>query len=125
MIVFGIISSFYDYLTFGVLIFFLKAGVDQFRTGWLIESVVSASLIVLIVRTADVFYKSRPGKYLLIATLCVILFTIFLPFTPLAAIMGLVRLPISFYGWLMLIVLCYALTAEIAKRFFYKLVHIK
>ncbi|MFI5151838.1 MAG: magnesium-translocating P-type ATPase [Chitinophagales bacterium] len=125
MIVFGIISSLYDYLTFGVLIFFLKAGVDQFRTGWLIESVVSASLIVLIVRTSDAFYKSRPGKYLLIATLCVILFTLFLPFTPLAAIMGLVRLPISFYGWLMLIVLCYALTAEIAKRFFYKLVHIK
>ena len=125
MIVFGIISSIYDYITFGILIFFLKAGVDQFRTGWLIESVISASLIVLIVRTSNAFYKSKPGRYLLIATICVILFTIMLPFTPLSPVLGLVPLPIPFYGWLMLIIFCYALTAEIAKRFFYRMVKIK
>jgi len=123
MILFGIISSLFDYLTFGVLLFYLHADADQFRTGWLIESVVSASIIVLIVRTSNAFYKSKPGKYLLMATTCVVLFTIFIPFTPLSKIMGLLPLPASFYFWLCLIVMLYATTAEIAKRIFYKIVH--
>ncbi|HEX4851620.1 MAG TPA: HAD-IC family P-type ATPase, partial [Puia sp.] len=57
MIVFGIISSLFDYITFGVLLFGLHAGIEEFRTGWLIESVVSASLIVLVIRTSKPFYK--------------------------------------------------------------------
>ncbi|PWT77587.1 MAG: magnesium-translocating P-type ATPase [Bacteroidetes bacterium] len=120
MVVFGIISSVFDYLTFGVLLFVLHAGVAEFRTGWLVESVVSASLIVLIVRTSLPFFQSRPGKYLLGATLFVIFFTIVLPVTPLAHLLGLVPLPISFYGWLGMIVILYGISAEIAKRYFYK-----
>lgn len=122
MIVFGIISSLFDYVTFGVLLFWLHASTDQFRTGWLIESVVSAALIVLIIRTSKAFYKSRPGKYLLLSTLAVVLIALFLPLTPLAKVMGLVTLPLSFYGWLSIIIFLYALTAEVAKRIFYRIV---
>jgi Mg2+-importing ATPase len=125
MIVFGIISSVFDYITFGVLLYWLHAGVDEFRTGWFIESVVSASIIVLIVRTSAVFYKSKPGKYLMIATVIIVLFTIIFPLTPFAAILGLVPLPLSFYLWLFLIIILYALTAETAKKIFYKHVQIK
>jgi Mg2+-importing ATPase len=120
MIVFGIISSVFDYITFAVLIFFLHAGVDEFRTGWLLESVISASLIVLIVRTSLPFYKSRPGKYLLGATLGVVAVTILLPFTLFGKVLGLIELPLSFYAWLGLIIILYAFTAEFAKRIFYK-----
>jgi Mg2+-importing ATPase len=51
MVVFGLLSSIFDFLTFGALLFLLHANVDQFRTGWFIESVISASFIVLIIRT--------------------------------------------------------------------------
>ena len=125
MILFGIISSLFDYITFGVLLYGLHASVDEFRTGWFIESVVSASIIVLIVRTSAVFYKSKPGKYLMIATFMIVLFTIIFPYTPFAGIMGLVPLPLSFYFWLFLIIVLYALAAETAKRFFYRKVQIR
>ena len=120
MIVFGFISSVFDFLTFIVLLYWLRAGVDEFRSGWLLESVVSASLIVLILRTSKPFYKSRPGKFLLAATIGVIAITIILPFTPFASPLGLIPLPISFYLWLATIVILYGMTAEIAKRIFYR-----
>jgi P-type Mg2+ transporter len=125
MIVFGIVSSVFDYITFGVLLFWLHASTDQFRTGWLLESVISASIVVLIVRTSQPFYKSRPGKYLLFSTLCVIVLVIALPFTPLADILGLVPLPIAYYGWGFLIIFLYSVSAEAVKRIFYKLVRLK
>lgn len=120
MIVFGIISSVFDYATFGVLLYWLKASPAEFRTGWFLESVVSASLIVLVVRTSRPFYKSRPGKYLLFSTALIVLITLALPFTPLIGILGFARLPLRFYVWMSVIVLCYIVTAETAKRIFYR-----
>ena len=125
MIVFGIISSLFDYLTFAILLFWLHADQKQFRTGWLVESIVSAALIVLIVRTSQAFYKSKPGKYLLAATIAVVAIAILIPFSPLANILGLVAIPFRFYGWLGLIILGYVITAEYAKTIFYKWVHIR
>jgi Mg2+-importing ATPase len=58
MLTFGPVSSLFDYLTFGVLLFLLHADTDQFRTGWFAESVISASLIVLVIRTRQPFFKS-------------------------------------------------------------------
>jgi hypothetical protein len=69
---FGLLSSVFDYLTFGELLYFMKAGEKVFQTGWFIESVVSASLIVLVVRTRLPFLKSPPGKYLAIATALIV-----------------------------------------------------
>ena len=66
MIVFGLVSSIFDYLTFGALIW-LNATVQQFRTGWFIESILSAALIVLVVRTRRPFFRSRPSKLLALA----------------------------------------------------------
>lgn len=119
MVVFGLISSIYDYATFGALYYWLKAGSSEFRTGWFLESVVSASLIVLVVRTSRAFYRNLPGKYLLICTLAIIAVTIVLPFTPLAPLLGFVPLPLPFFGVLFVILVLYILTAEIAKRIFY------
>lgn len=120
MFTFGILSSLFDFLTFGVLIFFLRANEQQFQTGWFLESVVSASLIVLVVRTLLPFFKSLPGKYLAIATGIVILAVLILPFTPLASLFGFISLPIAFYGWMLLIVVLYIISAELVKKWFYK-----
>ena len=78
MIVFGLVSSVFDYLTFGVL-FWLNATVEQFRAGWFIESIVSASLIVLVMRTRRPFFKSRPSKMLALATTGIVLITVLTP----------------------------------------------
>jgi len=123
MIVFGIISSVFDYLTFALLLFWFHAGEKEFRTGWLVESVISAALIVLIVRTSRRFYESKPGKYLLIATVSVVVITIFLPFSPVAGLLGLTPLPLRYYGSLSIIILMYLISAEMAKRIFYRSVH--
>jgi Mg2+-importing ATPase len=88
MMTFGILSSVFDYLTFGVLLLILHATTDQFRTGWFLESVISASVTVLVIRTRKSFFRSKPGKYLLIATLLIVVVTIIFPFTPLAELLA-------------------------------------
>jgi P-type Mg2+ transporter len=120
MITFGLVSSVFDYLTFGFLLLILHATEGQFRTGWFIESVISASIIVLVIRSRKPFFRSRPGKYLLIATLSIAVITLFLPITPLGNIFGFSPLPIKTYLLLLLIVAIYILAAEITKKIFYK-----
>jgi len=120
MLIFGLLSSFFDYLTFGVLLFFMKADEKLFQTGWFLESVVSATLVVLVVRTRLPFFKSLPGKYLMMATGLMVLVVLALPFSPLAGLFGFVRLPLSFYGWMGVIVAVYIGSAELAKKWFYK-----
>ena len=98
MLTFGLLSSVFDYLTFGVLLLVLHATPTQFRTGWFLESVVSASLIVLVIRTRRPFFQSRPGRLLLMATLAVVTATLVLPYTPLGGILGFAPMPGSFLG---------------------------
>ena len=122
MLTFGILSSVFDYLTFGALLLILHASQTQFRTAWFVESVVSASLIVLVIRSRKSIVHSRPGKYLLMATLLVVAATFILPYTPLDQILGFSKLPASFVLIIIGIVIVYILAAEFAKRVFYRLV---
>jgi len=124
MLTFGLISSVFDYLTFGVLLLVLHAAPDQFRTGWFMESVISASIIVLVIRSRRPFFKSRPGKHLLIATLAVVACAMIFPFTPLAMLFGFVPLPMSFLMILGGIIILYILTAELAKKIFYSKINL-
>ncbi len=120
MIVFGLISSFFDFLTFGVLLFILKASPDEFRTGWFVESVISASSIVLIIRTFRRFYRSRPSMYLLFAVLAIIALTCALPFMSISKLFSFTRLPLIFYIAVAAITIAYIISVEIAKHFFFK-----
>lgn len=120
MITFGMISSIFDFMTFGVLIFLLHANVEHFRTGWFQESVISAALIVLVIRTRGVFFRSKPGGYLLAATLAVVGITMALPYTPLGPLFGFSPLPWEFIPILAGIIVLYFITAEVGKWFFYK-----
>ena len=124
MITFGLVSSIFDYLTFGALLLILHATQDQFRTGWFLESVISASLIVLVIRSRKPFFRSRPSKYLFMATLLVVIVTVILPFTPMSEIFGFTRLSISFHLLVAVIVVLYIVTAEMAKTVFYQKVRI-
>jgi P-type Mg2+ transporter len=88
MVVFGLLSSVFDYLTFGALLLLLHAQPEQFRTGWFIESTISASMVVLVVRTRQSIFDSKPGKYLFWATLLTVSVALIIPFTPLALLLG-------------------------------------
>ena len=120
MITFGIVSSVFDYLTFGALLLVLHASQVQFRTAWFLESVISASIIVLVIRSRKPFFRSKPGKYLQISTFSIIAMTLILPYTPLAGVFGFSPLPLPFLFFIGLIVIVYIFTAEIVKKAFYK-----
>jgi P-type Mg2+ transporter len=119
MIVFGILSSVFDYFTFGALLFVLRATPEMFRTGWFMESVISASLIVLVIRTRKPFFRSLPGRLLFTATLIVGAATLILPFTPLGSLFEFSPIPMEFFALMGAIVGFYVLSAEVAKRLFY------
>ena len=94
-----------------------------FRTGWFIESVISASLIVLVIRSRRPFFKSSPGKYLLLTTIAIVGVTLILPFTPLGNIFGFTQPPLLILLLMSIIVVFYIILAEAAKGIFYK--HVK
>jgi Mg2+-importing ATPase len=120
MMTFGLVSSVFDYLTFGALLLVLHATQDQFRTGWFLESVCSASLIVLVIRSRKPFFRSKPSKYLSVATLSTVTLTLILPFIPLGLIFGFNPVPISFLLLIGIIVSGYIISAEMAKTVFYR-----
>ena len=124
MVTFGTVSSVFDYLTFGTLLLVLHTTADQFRTGWFLESVMTELLIMLVIRTQMPFFKSRPGKYLLISTLIVASVTLALPYSPLNGILNLTPLPLPVLLILMGIAVLYVVASELAKRFFYKRVQL-
>jgi len=124
MATFGLLSSVFDYITFGVLLLILNAGETEFRTGWFVESVASAALIVLVIRTRRPIFRSRPGRYLRLSTLLVVCCALAVPFTPLAGVFGFVRLPATFLAALGVILLLYVGSAEVAKKLFYRHIHV-
>ncbi len=119
MLTFGLVSSVFDYLTFGALLLLLNASPEQFRTGWFVESVISASAIVLIIRTRRPFFTSKPGPYLILATFAVAVFTLLFPILPMASVFGLTPMPLSFLLLVAAILAGYVVTAELVKRQFY------
>lgn len=119
MITFGLLSAVFDYLTFGILLWLLHADQKVFQTGWFTESVISAILIVLVVRTRRAFFRSLPGRYLAAATLTVLLGVLVVPATPLMTWFSFTPLPLAFYGWMVLTVIGYMVSAELAKQWFY------
>jgi Mg2+-importing ATPase len=119
MIIFGLTSSLFDFLTFGILLFVLKGTQDIFRTGWFVESLLTELLVALVVRTRRPFYRSRPGRWLLISTAVVTALTFVLPYLPLNPVLGFVPLPASVMAWLVAITVLYVLATEVVKKFFY------
>lgn len=118
MIEFGVLSSVFDFLTFGVLIA-LAVGPELFRTGWFVESLLTELVIALVVRTRRPFYRSRPGKLLLGSTLVLIPLTFVIPYLPFAELIGFVHMPIAVVGAVAGITVAYVLATELLKRRFY------
>ncbi|MGB8134283.1 MAG: HAD-IC family P-type ATPase, partial [Nitrososphaeraceae archaeon] len=120
MMVFGLLSTVFDYITFGTLLLLLNSTPDEFRTAWFMESIISASVVVLVIRTRRPFLKSKPSRYLLTSTLLIIAITTLIPISFLGKLFNLTTLPLVYLPIIAAIVLAYLLTAELVKRSFYK-----
>jgi Mg2+-importing ATPase len=120
MLTLGPVSSVFDFLTFGVLLFLFHAGPELFRTGWFVESLATQVLVIFIIRTPANPLRSRPSPALTASALLVVLAGLLLPFTPVARMIGFVPLPPAFLGFLVVVVATYLLLVECIKRHFYR-----
>jgi Mg2+-importing ATPase len=120
MIVFGLVSSFFDFLTFGLLLYLVQSTEQQFRTGWFVESLLTEILVALVVRTRRPFYKSKPGRMLWISTVLVALLTLAIPYIPYANVFGFVPLPLEVMILIVAITFLYLLATESVKQAFYR-----
>lgn len=120
MIVFGAVSSLFDFITFGILIYVLHANETIFRTGWFVESVVTEVLILLIIRTRRTFVKSRPGKLMLWSGVGVVMLVLVLPYLPYVSGIGLAPLPQKTMAAMLVIAVGYAVFGEITKKIIFR-----
>ena len=119
MVLFGLVSSLFDFLTFGILLYVFSTSENEFRTGWFIESLLTELVIALVARTRRLCFRSRPGRLLLWSTVAVISLTIVLPYLPFHSLLGFVPLPASLMAMLICLTLLYVFVVEIAKKYFY------
>jgi len=120
MISFGLVSSVFDLLTFGMLLWIFQAAPPEFRTGWFVESLLTELLVALVVRTRRRFYRSRPAASLVFITALVALVAVVLPYSPLADWFEFVPLPMHLMLSLVGLSVAYVLTVEVCKRGFYR-----
>ncbi|ORW90170.1 magnesium-transporting ATPase [Mycobacterium sp. IEC1808] len=120
MLIFGPISSLFDFLTFGLMLGVLHAGVVEFRTGWFVESLATQTLIIFAIRTRKVpFFRSRASVPLTVTSLTVVAVGVALTISPLAHTLGFTPLPWQFFAVLGGFVVVYLVLVELAKLMFY------
>jgi P-type Mg2+ transporter len=122
MMIIGPISSIYDFLTFGVLLWVFHASTDAalFHTGWFVESLATQTLVVFVIRTAGNPFKSRPGRPLLISVLAIVAIAVVLPYTPARTLVGFIPLPLSLLGAIAVLAVMYLLVVQTVKSWFYR-----
>ena len=120
MIVFGLISSVFDLLTFGVLLYVFHAGQGEFQTSWFMISLLTELAVVLVLRTRKPAFRSRPSRLLLGSTLAVAAATFAVPFLGGASVMfGFVPLSMMELATVVAIIGGYIVATEIAKVWFF------
>jgi len=120
MIFFGPISSIFDFMTFGVMLFVFHARGSLFQTAWFTESLATQSLVIFAIRTRrSPFFRSTPGLALTLGTIASVAVGMTLPFTPLAGWFGFTPLPLGFLAILAGMVVVYLALVEVGKSFFF------
>jgi Mg2+-importing ATPase len=135
MIFIGPLSSIFDYATFFLMLYFfnchlftdasaspeMKAYYEKlFHTGWFVESILTQTLIVHIIRTRKIpFFQSSPSAVLLLCTLIIMAVGSYLPYSPMANFFGFVPLPAIYWLWIGGFVLCYCAITHSVKAWFF------
>jgi Mg2+-importing ATPase len=116
----GPISSIFDYTTFFVMLWVFKcwdpSRASVFQTGWFVESLMTQTLIIHVIRTNKIpFFESRASWPLTATTLAMMAVGMWLPYSPLASPLGLVQLPRAYWPILMATLLCYMCLTQLIK----------
>jgi Mg2+-importing ATPase len=120
MIVFGLISSVYDFITYFSLIYVFNASQELFRSAWFLEGLLTEVAVLLVLRTREFFLKSKPSKFLILTVSLIFISGFIIPFTPIGKLLELQPLTLSLYLFVIIVIILYILTVEIGKKFFYK-----
>lgn len=121
MLLFGPISSLFDFLTFALLLFIFKAQAASFQTGWFLESLATQTLIIFSIRTALApFFKSGPSRWLVLNVFGIVFLALLLVQPPLGRLFAFGGLPGYFYLALGGLLVLYFGLVETAKKFFYQ-----
>jgi P-type Mg2+ transporter len=121
MIYFGPLSSVFDFVTFGVMLWVFHSGPAQFRSGWFVESLATQTLVIFAIRTRRIpFFRSHPSLPLTLAALGVVVVGALLPAAPFAHTLGFQPLPGAFFAALAGMVVGYLALIEVGKRIFYR-----
>jgi Mg2+-importing ATPase len=122
MMIIGPISSIYDFLTFGVLlwVFHAASNAPLFHTGWFVESLATQTLVVFVIRTAGNPLKSRPSGPLLGAVVAIVAIAVVLPYTSLGKLMQFTALPLTLLGAIAFLAVTYLLLVQFVKSWFYR-----
>jgi P-type Mg2+ transporter len=115
----GPISSLYDFITFGVMLWIFKAGPELFRAGWFIESLATQTLVIFVIRTAGNPFKSRPSRALVLTVVGGVAAGFVVVLTPLAGLLGFAPLPPLFFAVLVVMTLTHLALVQVLKRWFY------
>jgi Mg2+-importing ATPase len=116
----GPISSIFDYTTFGMMLWVFKcwapSGASLFQTGWFVESLMTQTLIIHVIRTNKIpFLQSRASRPLTLTTLAIMAFGVLLPYSPVASSLGFTRLPWMYWPILLVTLLAYVGLTQMAK----------
>ncbi len=120
MVFIGPISSVFDFLTFYVLLHVFHSSEAQFHTGWFVESLTTQTLVLFIIRTSKNPLRSRPSPPLIASCLAAVAVGIYLPFSPLAGVLGFTALPAGYFAFLSVATGTYLLMVEAAKRLLFR-----
>jgi Mg2+-importing ATPase len=119
MFTFGLISSAFDFLTFGVLLLVFKAQQETFQSSWFVVSILTELLILLVMRTRRPFFQSRPAPILLYSSIAVAAVTLALPYLPFHELLSIAPIQPLLLAALIGIAVLYIVVTEIAKHYFY------
>jgi P-type Mg2+ transporter len=136
MVFIGPVSSIFDYATFALMWFFFncrdflnpaigepqrEALASLFQTGWFVESLLTQTLIVHIIRTRRIpFFESRASLHMAFTTMIIMVIGAWLPYSPFAAALGMVPLPLVYWAWIAGFLLAYSVLTHLVKTWFFK-----
>jgi Mg2+-importing ATPase len=112
----GPLSSVFDISTFGLLLFVYHASPEAFRTAWFIESILTQILVIFVIRTRKLPWRSRPHRALATTSLGALAVALLLALGPIAPILGFAPLPHSLLLWVAMLATTYLVLAQILKR---------
>ncbi|MEO5534847.1 MAG: magnesium-translocating P-type ATPase [Pseudolysinimonas sp.] len=119
LLAFGTLSSVFDLVTFAILHFGFHAAAPEFRSAWFVASILTEVGVLFALRTRGPFYRSAPGRWVVLSSIAVALVAVAIPYSPLAPVLSLVPIPLELLGLVFLVTLGYIAATELLKRVFW------